>query len=344
MSDAIIRKTGRAGRITLNRPEALNALTWQMSLDIEAALDAWRDDDDVDVIVVDAAGDKAFCAGGDLVEMHVQGTAGNLDYGRRFWTDEYRLNVKIAEYPKPYVAFLQGFTMGGGVGVGCHGSHRIVGDSSRVAMPEASIGLMPDVGGTLLLSRAPGRLGEYLGTTGFRMGPADAILATFADTYIPEAKWPVLIAELERSGDPACLAPETPPEGKLPALLPWTNTAFQGATLGDAIRGFNPSTLAKDAEAVLSRQAPLAAACAYEAVGRARGLGTVRNAVALEYRYSHRAVEQGDFIEGIRALIIDKDKAPKWRHARIEDVTEGDVARMLMPLGADALSLEETAA
>ncbi|MEM9341941.1 MAG: 3-hydroxyisobutyryl-CoA hydrolase [Pseudomonadota bacterium] len=339
MSDVLIRKSGRAGRITLNRPDALNALSWQMCLDIEEALDAWRMDDDVLVVVVDATGDKAFCAGGDLVEMHVQGTAGNLDYGRRFWTDEYRLNVKIAEYSKPFVTFLQGFTMGGGVGVGCHGSHRIVGDSSRIAMPEAAIGLMPDVGGTLLLANGPGRLGEYLGTTGFRMGPADAILATFADTYIPEVKWLGLIAELENTGDSACLQGETPPDGKLSAMQSWIDTAFQGATLGDAMRGFDDN----DTKALLARQAPLAASCAYEAVNRARGLDTVRNAVAMEYRYSHRAVEQGDFIEGIRALIIDKDKSPRWQHACIEDVTAGDVARMLMPLGADALSLEETA-
>jgi enoyl-CoA hydratase len=140
--------------------------------------------------VIDAAGDKAFCAGGDIAEMYATGTAGDFDYGRRFWADEYRMNAKLFNFPKPVVTFLQGFTMGGGVGVGCHGSHRIVGDSSQIAMPECGIGLVPDVGGSLILARAPGRLGEYLGTTAARMGPGDAIHAGFADYYIPEDAGP----------------------------------------------------------------------------------------------------------------------------------------------------------
>ena len=191
MSDILIRKIGRAGRITLNRPDALNALTYAMIHDIEAALDAWRDDDEVALVVIDAAGEKAFSAGGDIAEMYRTGTAGDFAYGRTFWADEYRVNAKIAEYPKPYVAFMQGFTMGGGVGVSCHGSHRVVGESSRIAMPECGIGLIPDVGGSFLLARAPGRLGEYLGTTGTRMGPGDAIFAGFADLFIPEAAGPI---------------------------------------------------------------------------------------------------------------------------------------------------------
>jgi len=125
MSDINIRITGRAGRITLNRPKALNALTYDMCLAIERALDSWRNNPTVAVVVIDAEGDKAFCAGGDIAEMYATGTSGNLDYGRTFWSDEYRLNNKIFEFPKPVVSFLQGFTMGGGVGVGCHGSHRV---------------------------------------------------------------------------------------------------------------------------------------------------------------------------------------------------------------------------
>ena len=185
MSDIHIRTTGRAGRITLNRPDALNALTYEMCLAIEAAIDAWATDAQIALVIIDAVGDRAFCAGGDIQEMYDTATRGNFEYGRKFWADEYRLNNKIAHFPKPYIAFMQGFTMGGGVGVSAHGSHRIVDDASRIAMPECAIGLVPDVGGSVLLACAPGRLGEYLGTTGTRMGPADAIHAGFADHYIP---------------------------------------------------------------------------------------------------------------------------------------------------------------
>ncbi|MEX0310610.1 MAG: enoyl-CoA hydratase/isomerase family protein, partial [Tateyamaria sp.] len=175
MTDISIRITGHAGRITLQRPEALNAMTYEMCLAIEAAMDAWATDDAVKVVVLDAEGDRAFCSGGDIAELYETGTKGDYAYGQTFWADEYRLNHKIFHYPKPVVSFLQGFTMGGGVGIGCHGSHRVVGDSSQIAMPECGIGLIPDVGGSLMLALAPGRLGEYLGTTAARMNASDAI-------------------------------------------------------------------------------------------------------------------------------------------------------------------------
>ena len=165
MSDISIRIDGRAGRITLNRPKALNALTYEMCMAIDAALIDWAGSDAIDLLILDANGDKAFCAGGDITEMYATGTAGDFDYGRKFWRDEYRMNARLFNFPKPVVSFLQGFTMGGGVGVGCHGSHRIVGESSKIAMPECGIGLIPDVGGSLILARAPGRLGEYVGMT-----------------------------------------------------------------------------------------------------------------------------------------------------------------------------------
>ena len=201
MSDIFVRKSGHAGRITLTRPKALNAVTYEMCQAIEAALDDWRDDDDVALVIIDAEGDKAFSAGGDIQKLYETGRAGDFAYGQKFWADEYRLNAKIREYSKPYVAFMQGFTMGGGVGVSCHGSHRIVCETSQIAMPECGIGLVPDVGGSLMLAQAPGRLGEYLGTTCARMGPADAIFVGFADTYVPAQDWPALIERLEKTGD-----------------------------------------------------------------------------------------------------------------------------------------------
>ena len=217
MGEIDIRQDGRAGRITLTRPKALNALTDTMVDKIEAALTRWRDDPAVDLVLVDAEGDRAFCAGGDIAELYARGTRGDHHFGQDFWRREYRLNLTIAEYAKPIVTFLQGFAMGGGVGVGCHGSHRVVCESSRVAMPECGIGLVPDVGGSKILADAPGRSGEYLGMTGARMGPDDAIYAGFADSYAPWDRWEALKAALAETGDVGVIADftETPPEGDL---------------------------------------------------------------------------------------------------------------------------------
>ena len=171
MADISCRIEGRAGRITFTRPQALNALSHPMALAIEAALDAWRDDPAVALVLIDAEGERAFCAGGDIAQMHAAGVAGDYAGPRAFWRDEYRMNAKIADYPMPVVALMQGFVMGGGVGVGCNASHRVVGATAQVAMPESGIGLVPDVGGSLLLARAPGHAGVYLALTAARMGP-----------------------------------------------------------------------------------------------------------------------------------------------------------------------------
>ena len=341
--DILIRKAGRAGRITLNRPKALNALTYQMCLAIEAALDLWADDPEVALVVIDAAGDKAFCAGGDIAEMYATARAGDYGYGRRFWADEYRLNARIFNFPKPYAAFMQGFTMGGGVGISCHGSHRVVGDTSQIAMPECGIGLIPDVGGSLLLSRAPGRLGEFLGTTGTRMGPGDAILAEFADYYIPEPDWPGVIAALETSGDPAEIdrAARPAPAGRLAGQRDRIDANFGGETAGDILRALRAdgSDWTNDVIRTLARQSPLSVACCVEVIHRVRGADRIERALEQEFRFVWRSAEMGDFIEGIRAAIIDKDRKPRWRHNGIESVTPAEVSQMLMPLGADALKL-----
>ena len=204
-----IRKIGRIGQITLQRPEALNAVTYEMVLAI----------------------------GGDLQYMYDTASKGDFDAGRTFWRDEYRLNAKIATYPKPYIALCQGFTMGGGVGVSLHGSHRVVGESSKIAMPECAVGLVPDVGGTLLLARAPGRLGEYLGVTGYRMNASDAILAGFADYFIPETEWPGLTETLIESGDWSAVAAlaRDPEDGPLMGLRAQVDDHFAGERLTDIL-------------------------------------------------------------------------------------------------------------
>lgn len=336
MSDILIRKAGRAGRITLNRPQALNALTWEMCLAIETALDDWRDDREVAVVVIDGAGDRAFCSGGDISEMYRTASHGDYDYGRRFWADEYRLNAKIAEYTKPYIAFLQGFTMGGGVGISCHGSHRIVGDTSRIAMPECGIGLIPDVGGTLLLARAPGHLGEYLGATGYRMDSGDAILTGFASHYLPEAEWQDLIARLEATGKVETLT-ETAhpaPEAKLAGTTREIDRHFGADTARAAAKALRSegSEFSEATLSTLAGKSPLAVACTHSAIRVARKAGSIRAALEFEYRFTWRSAEHGDFVEGIRAAIIDRDGNPRWRHGAIDDVTDAEIAAMLAPV------------
>lgn len=346
MPDIDIRITGRAGRITLTRPKALNAMTYDMCMAIDTALRNWREDDAVDLVIMDAEGDKAFCAGGDIADLYATGIKGDYDYGRTFWRDEYRLNALIFEYPKPVISFLQGFTMGGGVGIGCHGSHRIVGESSKIALPECSIGLLPDVGSTLMLALAPGRLGEYLGTTGHRMGPGDAVFAGFADHFIPISDWSALIEMLEASGDAELIERHTttPPESTLEQQQSIIESLFAGESLGDILNALTHSedAMAADALKLMSRNSPLSMACTVEALHRLRGPSlTLRKALELEYRYTYRAMEHGDFLEGIRAQIIDKDRNPQWQFSD-QSVPTVAVSKMLQPLGKDMLTFEET--
>lgn len=343
--DINIRKEGAAGRITLSRPKALNALSYDMCLKVEKALDIWKNDDSIKMLLIDAEGDRAFCAGGDITEMYNTGTQGDFDYGRKFWRDEYRMNAKMFEFPKPVVSLMQGFTMGGGVGVGCHASHRVVCDSSQIAMPEVGIGLIPDVGGSLILARAPGRLGEYLGTTATRLGPADAIYAGFADYYIPEQEWSALIAKLVESGDPQAVdtLAMTAPEGALANKQTEIDMHFAGEALSDIARSLTASddAFSEKTLKMLGRNAPLSMACTVEIIHRVRGLDTIRHALEQEYRFTHRAMEHADFLEGIRAQIIDKDRDPKWKHKDLLSVSLMDVANMLLPVKDVALEFGE---
>ena len=344
MPDLEVRKDGRAGRITLNRPKALNALTWDMCTAIEAALDAWQDDPDVALVLIDGAGERAFCAGGDIAEMYAAGLRGDLDYGRRFWRDEYRMNARIAHYPKPVVSFLHGFTMGGGVGVGCHAAHRIVCETSQIALPECSIGLVPDVGGTLLLAKAPGQCGTYLGLSGARMDAGDALYTGFADVFIPQTHWDNAKRALTRDADLAVLdalaAP--PPKTRLRDWQPEIDTCFDARTLGaleDAITGADGPAL-RHIRKKLDHNAPLAMACALANIAAVRRDPRIETALEHEFRFTFRCVEQGDFIEGIRAAIIDRDHTPLWQHQTWADVPASQVAAMTAGLGDKALLLK----
>jgi enoyl-CoA hydratase/carnithine racemase len=339
-----IRVVGRTGRITLCRPKALNALTYDMAMAIEAALDRWQADHAIDMIVIDSEGDKAFCAGGDIAQLHATGSAGDFAYGRKFWVDEYRMNAKIANCRIPYVALMNGFVMGGGVGISAHGSHRIATERSTIAMPECGIGLIPDVGGTYILSRAPGHLGEFLGMTGWRMAAADAILAGFADSFVAADDLSALTAALEATADPSALDSfyRTPGEASLAGHLPAIDHHFGKETALACLRSLedDKSEFAQKAATAIRRACPLAVACTFEIIRRARSMPTIEAVLALEFRFTYRGMTDGDFLEGVRAQIIAKDRNPRWRIERLEDVTPSQIERMLAPLGHDELHLK----
>jgi enoyl-CoA hydratase len=353
MTGLSVRIEGAAGRITLDRPDALNALTHEMVRGIRAALEAWRDDPAVTRIVVDGAGDRAFCGGGDIRHLYDHGRS---DPGacRDFWRDEYRLNAVIAHYPKPYVALMHGIVMGGGIGISAHGSHRIVTDNSLLAMPEVSIGFLPDVGGTLLLARAPGALGTYLGMTAARFGSADAIAAGFADRFVKRDRLPSLIDALvagEPVDDMIEAAHGDTGAGPVGRRLPDIDRIFSADTLGetlarleaqrdDAATDKGARDFASFALTGIARNAPLSVACAFEAIRRAREFSTIEEALALEYRFAWRCLERSDLYEGIRSAIVDRDAKPVWDPATLADVPDALVDEMLAPLGADELSFD----
>lgn len=345
MNDLPTRIEGRAGRITFNRPQALNALSYGMCKALDAALAQWAEDPAVALVVIDAAGERAFCAGGDIAEVYHAGIAGDYRLGQRFWRNEYRMNARIGAYPKPVVTLVQGFCMGGGVGVAGHASHRVVGESAQIAMPECAIGLVPDVGGTALLTRAPGRLGAWLGTTGTRMGPADAIHAGFADHFIPEAEWPTLIADLCASGDAALVAARARAPG--PSLLPGLRAAvdrhFAGADPRaiEASLATEDSDFARDTLKALRKGSPLSVAVTLEMLRRLGPAPSLRAALEQEYRVTFRAQRDADFLEGVRATVIDKDRRPRWRHAGADAVSRAEVEALLAPLGPDTLTFTE---
>lgn len=329
-----IRRDGRAGRITLCRPSALNALNHEMVGQIAHALEEWRGDDAVDLVLLDAEGERAFCAGGDIQALFHAGKAGDTAAAQRFWRDEYRLVSQISSYPKPVVAFLHGFVFGGGVGIGCHASHRIVCETTRISLPECAIGLVPDVGSTLLLGAAPGHLGEFLGLTGTRMEAGLAIRAGFADGFVPELHWRKLKQALCRNGDSRDidLAFASPPACSFsPCDFETIYHCFSADSMRDiALTAEGNDLLSKSMEAA----SPLSLAVALQLIRQARRLDTIQAALEAEFRFTARSLAQSDFLEGVRAAVIDKDKSPLWQHGSVSQVTDEDVAKFLGPLPA----------
>lgn len=343
MADVLIRVEGAVGRLTLNRPDALNALNRPMMDAIDGALQRWADDDAVAMVIIDAVGDRAFCAGGDIAELYRRTLDGDLAYGRKFWRDEYRMNARIAGYQKPYVALMDGIVMGGGVGLSAHGSHRIVTEHSMVAMPECGIGLIPDVGGTFLLSRSPGHLGVFLGLTGARMAAADAILAGFANSFVTSERLSELVSALVEEADPRLIErfAEAPPAGALPSATGAIDRVFAHADLAGIAAALDDETGTEwggKATQALARNCPLSMHATLRMIRDARNMATLEQALTMEYRFVWRSLDEGEFMEGIRAAVIDKDRAPRWAKPGLADVSKADVEAMLRSLNENELT------
>ena len=334
MKEVFIRKNGCVGHITLNRPNSLNALTYHMISAIENALLSWKENDQIVLVLVDANGDKAFSSGGDVSDLYEQGALGNYEFGKSFWADEYRLNLLIANYPKPYVVFMQGFTMGGGVGISCHGSHRIVGESSNIAMPECSIGLVPDVGGSFLLTKKSKKLGLFLGITGSYMNADDAIYTNFADYFIEEKCWNDTKLKLIKTGDTSFL--DNFKKENLKSFykenLQLIHDVFSLSDLSLILAEMARYQEFDSSLIKLKKSSPLSVLTCFYMLQMPEVSKSVKESLKIEYRFTSRAQEYSDFQEGIRSMIVDKDKKPFWKYQNIEEVPKEEVFNLLKPL------------
>lgn len=347
--DSVLLHTeGSVRHITLNRPRALNALNHAMVLHLAQALDAAEHDASVVAVLLTGAGERGLCAGGDIRSIRDDALAGgraSLD----FWRDEYRLNARIARFPKPYVALMDGIVMGGGVGVSAHGSLRVVTERSRIAMPETGIGFVPDVGGTYLLGAAPGELGLHLALTGDAVGAADALLCGLADHFVPSGDLPAMLAALDTCTTPEAVVATaaryagTAPAGELAGHRDWIDACYRADTVEEIVERLDACGVpaAKQAAATILAKAPTALKVTLAAVRRARRLGSLEAALDQEFRVSSAAFARPDLVEGVRAQIIDKDRNPRWIPAQLAEVTEEDVARHFAPLGDGELGLAQ---
>ena len=338
-SDEILtRVDDGVGFVTLNRPKAINSLTHTMVTSMSRVLTEWEGDDAVAAVVLSGAGDRGLCAGGDVVAIYHSARADGVE-ARRFWYDEYLLNAHIGRYSKPYVALMDGIVMGGGVGVGAHANIRVVTERSKMAMPEVGIGFIPDVGGTYLLSRAPGLLGLHAALTGAPFSGADAIALGFADHYVPHERLAALRRAVIADGHQAAVAAHAvePPASQLVAQRDWIDDCYDGDTIADivaALRGHDAGP-ANDAANLIASRSPIALAVTCEAVRRAGKLATLEDVLRKEYRTSCASLRSHDLVEGIRAQLVDKDRNPKWSPTSLAAVTAADVAAYFVPLEED---------
>lgn len=338
---------GAAGVVVLNRPKALNALSLGMVRELARALDAWENDPQVTRIVVISTSEKAFSAGGDIRWLHDCGKAGRYEDMLAFWGEEYILNHRIKTYPKPYVALIDGIVMGGGVGISLHGSHRIAGDRYLFAMPEVGIGFFPDVGATYALPRLSDGFGRFLALTGERIGAADALTVGLATHGVPSERFAELADALTgRSALDEILAAFSLQRGPGPlqAERAAIADAFGGETLPEVIARLNKAAAGGGAFAgkllqTIATKSPTSVAIAFEQMRRGAGLDFAE-AMRTEYRIVSRIARGHDFYEGVRAVVIDKDQAPRWQPATLDAIRQADIDAYFAPLGADELELE----
>ncbi len=340
MSDLIVTIEGPVGRIRLNRPKALHALDTAMCQGILDALEAWRGDAAVRCVVIDHAEGRGFCAGGDIRMLAGSGASDGVE-ARAFFHTEYRMNHRLFTYVKDTVAFMDGVTMGGGVGVAQPCKYRVATEHTRLAMPETGIGLFPDVGGGWYLSRLPGRIGQYLALTGARLDGAEALALGLATHYLPAAR--VEEAKARIVADPAAIEAalsglaEAAPEAKLLAQREAIDRLFASDDLEEVLDALQADggTFAQDALATLAIKSPQAMKVSLKLLKDAAGMATFADEMRQEYAVACRVVQRPDFIEGVRALIVDKDNAPRWEPATVAGVSDHMIDRIFAPLPED---------
>jgi enoyl-CoA hydratase len=349
--DLIVRREGAAGVIRLNRPKTINAVTLEMFRGVDRALDRFETDPAVVLILLEGAGDRGLCAGGDIRALY-DSSRENGDLGKILWREEYILNARIAKFPKPYVAFMDGIVMGGGVGLSAHGAHRVVTERTRLAMPEVGLGFFPDVGGTWLLSRAPGEIGTYFGLTGQTMNGPDAIYARFADAVVPSNQLPVLRKVLTevRPGtastevralidDFATGETAGPVAARQAEIDRWFSYDRMEDIFGALQR--DGSAAALSALETLHEKSPRGMVVTLKLLRLARSSWSLEQCLAREYRAALEVFRSDDFREGVRAAVIDKDRRPKWSPPRVEDVTPAMLAPYFAEIGTDGLVFEQ---
>lgn len=328
-NDILFERKGGLAVVTLNRPEALNALTLEMARALDRQLVAWADDREVRAVLIKGAGERAFCAGGDIRRLYETGRAGE-SYPAEFYRDEYRLNARIHHFPKPYLALMDGVVMGGGVGVSVHGKWRIASERTLFAMPETGIGLFPDVGGSWFLPRLPGEIGMYLAMTGARLKAADAIYAGVCDLYVPSSEHARLEDALAEADDLAATLQRfgaDPGQPTLPEVRPLIDRCFAG----DEVEGFLRALAADGGEwaaktaATIGTKSPSSLKMAARQLRYGARLA-FNDCMRMEYRLALACVRGHDFYEGVRATIIDKDQKPQWRPASLGEVRPEDVS------------------
>ncbi len=326
----IARRDGRVGRIVLNRPQTLNALDLPMIRACTRALETWRDDPQIHGVVIEGAGDRAFCAGGDMRALRQYELDGEHHRAETFFREEYQLNLMIATYPKPYIALIDGICMGGGIGVSVHAPYRVATERAAFAMPETAIGFFPDIGATFFLPRLPGQLGAYLGLTGLRMQGADAVHAGLATHFVPRADLPALSQALAEDGPAALGAHGTPPPPfSLAPQRAAIDRCFGADRMSEILHRLEATgeAWATQTLAALRTVSPSALCWTLEALRRGTNL-TLPQCQAAELALTRTTMRHPDFAEGVRAMVVDKDRKPRWQPSRVEDVNPATIAAL----------------